>query len=111
MSTAQAGKLVLQGAQAVSKAKDKATDVVDFAKILFKIDRSPIDVRFQAGDKSFGNLYGQAFFEAVPTILTTGNIPLFVKGLVASSGDMNLVMPKVYGSGTASLNLRIGGYE
>lgn len=57
------------------------------------------------------DFYGQAFFEAVPTILTTGNIPLFVKGLVASSGDMNLVMPKVYGSGTASLNLRIGGYE
>ena len=63
MSTAKAAELVLEGAQAVSKAKDKATDVVDFAKILFKIDRSPIDVRFQAGDKSFGNLYGQAFFE------------------------------------------------
>ena len=69
MSTAKAAELVLEGAQAVSKAKDKATDVVDFAKILFKIDRSPIDVRFQAGDKSFGNLYGQAFLNSLLEIL------------------------------------------
>jgi hypothetical protein len=57
MSTAQAGKLILQG------AKNKATDVVDFAKILFKIDRAPTDVRVSLGDDTFGKLYGQAFFE------------------------------------------------
>ena len=57
MSTAQAGKLILQG------AKNKATDVVDFAKILFKIDRAPTDTRVSIGDDTFGKLYGKAFFE------------------------------------------------
>ena len=57
MSTAQAGKLILQA------GKDKATDVVDFAKILFKIDRAPTDTRVSIGDDTFGKLYGQAFFE------------------------------------------------
>ena len=55
------------------------------------------------------DFYGNAFFNAVATVLTTGHIPLNITGFAAPTGAMNLVMPTI-ASGTQDTTLFTSGY-
>jgi hypothetical protein len=57
------------------------------------------------------DFYGVSYIKALPTIVGTGNMPLFMKGLAAPTGAMNFAMPNVIGSGTKTFNLSTRGFE
>jgi len=57
------------------------------------------------------DFFGEAKIKAIPSIVGTGNIPLFIGGFAASTDEMNFAMPNVLGSGTNTTTLRIRGYQ
>ena len=57
------------------------------------------------------DFFTASYINAVPTIVGTGNIPLFTHGFAAPTGAINFVMPNVIGSGTNTRQLYIRGYQ